>query len=127
MSNYIFTQSETKTKPTTESKYYTILGDHDFIDDENKPRVNEPDSTSILAKTIAGTNKTKYFVKVGTYGKLFNPMGMFSEGKHNNFLSKIGRKEWEFKEVNAKIFDMYINFLSSKNVAWLNNAQRELT
>ncbi len=30
------------------------------------------------------------------------------------------------KEVNAKVFDLYINFLATKNTAWLNNAEREL-
>jgi hypothetical protein len=53
-------------------------------------------------------------------------MGMFSEGKSEKFLSKIGRKEYNFKQVNQEIFDMYLNFLSTKNIAWLNNAEREM-
>jgi hypothetical protein len=52
---------------------------------------------------------------------------MYSEGQNNKFLSKIGREEWQFKEVNEKIFDLYLNFLSTKNIAWLNNAERELS
>ena len=54
-------------------------------------------------------------------------MGMFAEGKANKFVAKLGKKEFEFKEVNYKIFEMYIKFLSTKNIAWLNNAERELT
>ena len=80
----------------------------------------------MLAKCIAKSNTKKYFIKVGTYGKIFNPMGMFSEGKNEKFIAKIGKKEFNFKEVNQKIFDLYLNFLSTKNLAWLNNAEREM-
>ncbi|NDB58966.1 hypothetical protein EB001_10995, partial [bacterium] len=69
----------------------------------------------------------KFFIKIGTYGKVFNPIGMYSEGQNNKFLSKIGRQEWQFKEVNEKTFDLYLNFLSTKNIAWLSNAERELS
>jgi hypothetical protein len=36
-----------------------------------------------------------------------------------------GRPEWEFKETTKQVFDKYINFLKTKNVAWLNNAERD--
>lgn len=106
-----------------EVKHYTILGDHDYIDNDDYPRSEE---SKAMAKSITANNNTRYFVKIGTYGKIFNPIGLHSEGRQDKFLSKIGRKEWEFKEVNPKVFDLYINFLKSRNIAWLNNAQREL-
>ena len=106
-----------------EVKHYTILGDHDYIDNDDHPRSEE---SKAMAKSITANNNTRYFVKIGTYGKIFNPIGLHSEGRQDKFLSKIGRKEWEFKEVNLKVFDLYINFLKSRNIAWLNNAQREL-
>lgn len=106
-----------------EVKNYTILGNHDYIDDDDNPRSEE---SKAMAKSITANNNTRYFVKIGTYGKIFNPIGLHSEGRQDKFLSKIGRKEWEFKEVNPKVFDLYINFLKSRNIAWLNNAQREL-
>ena len=129
MENYIFTKASNNPLPdnmTVEVKTYTILGEHDYIDKQNYPRV-EPESNKALAKTVASGRKTRYFVKIGAYGALFNPMGMFSEGKQNKFLAKIGKNEFEFKEVNSRIFDLYLNFLTSKNTAWLNNAQREMT
>jgi len=107
-------------------EYFTVIGDHDFLDDNGRPRSQE-ENNKVVAKTITTDNKpTRYYIKVGTYGKIYNPIGMFSEGKNNKFLSKIGRKEFEFKEVNQKIFDLYTNFLATKNLAWLNNAEREL-
>jgi hypothetical protein len=105
--------------------FFTIFGDHEFIDSEGRPNC-KTESAKVVAKLITGDSGNKYYIKIGTYGKIFNPIGMFSEGQNNKFLSKIGRKEWQFKEVNQKIFDFYMNFLSSKNIAWLNNAEREM-
>lgn len=107
-------------------EYFTMLGDHDFVDDQDRPRA-KTENNAVVAKTSTVDNHpTRFFIKVGTYGKIFNPIGMYSEGKNAKFLSKIGRKEFEFKEVNQKIFELYTNFLSTKNLAWLNNAEREM-
>lgn len=108
------------------TSYYTIFGQHDFIDSSNRPRV-KTDASNVFAKLIANQSGRKFFIKIGTYGKVFNPIGMYSEGQNNKFLSKIGRQEWQFKEVNEKTFDLYLNFLSTKNIAWLSNAERELS
>jgi hypothetical protein len=105
--------------------YYTVLGSHDFLDDNEAPMLND-DAKNVYAKTVTVSDRTRYFVTIGLHGKLFNPMGMYSEGRREKFLSKIGKTEWNLKEVNPKIFNMYIKFLSTRNIAWLNNAQREL-
>lgn len=112
--------------PTKVYEYYTILGDHDFLDSDGKPRANE-ENNKVVAKTVTTDNKpSRYYIKVGTYGKIYNPIGLYSEGNNTKFLSKIGRKQFEFKEVNNNIFNLYLNFLTTKNIAWLNNAEREL-
>jgi hypothetical protein len=126
--NYLFTldsQKQTQDLSSQDIEYYTMLGDHDFIDDNQRPRAKK-EKSGVVAKQITKNTNKKLYIKIGTYGKIFNPMGMFSEGKNEKFLAKIGRKEFEFKEVNQKVFDMYLNFLSSKNLAWLNNAEREM-
>lgn len=126
--NCIFTQAAKPNEVTTDTsstEYYTILGDHDFIDSDNKPRTKE-ENKKTLAKCVTSDSSKKFYIKTGTYGKIYNPMGMFSEGKSEKFVAKIGRKEYNFKQVNQQIFDMYVNFLSTKNIAWLNNAEREM-
>lgn len=128
INNCIFTQDkdkQAKESESTSTSFYTLLGDHDFIDSNDYPRSNT-DSSKVLAKSVVKNNSEKFYIKVGTYGKIFNPMGMFSEGKNEKFIAKIGKKEFEFKEVNQKIFDLYTKFLSTKNIAWLNNAEREM-
>jgi hypothetical protein len=122
----IFFQNNTK-EPVKEYEYFTLIGDHSFLDDHNRPRVDN-ENIKVVAKTITTDNKpTRYYIKVGTYGKIYNPIGLYTEGQNTKFLSKIGRKQFEFKEVNKYVFDLYTNFLATKNLAWLNNAERELT
>ena len=40
-----------------------------------------------------------------------------------SFLDKVCGDSEKFKEVNFKIFNMYIHFLRTKNISWLNNAE----
>lgn len=105
--------------------YYCIFGEHDFIDEDNNPRMNK-ESSKTLAKYIHGEIGNRYFIKVGTHGRIYNPMGMYSEGNESKFLAKIGKSEWVFKSVNKDIFDKYVHFLRTKNIAWLNNAERDM-
>lgn len=112
-------------KPTRTVESYTVIGDHQYLDDNDHPRINNEDKA--LAKKVSIDGRSpKFYIKVGTYGKIYNPIGLYSEGHSEKFLAKIGRKQFEFKEVNQKIFDMYVSFLTTKNLAWLNNAEREL-
>lgn len=105
---------------------FTMIGFQDDLDNRQRPILSK-DSDRVFAKIVTLDNKSKYYIKTGTYGKIFNPIGLYSEGKESHFLSKIGKKAWNFKEVSPKVFDLYIAFLKTKNLAWLNNAERELS
>lgn len=120
----IFEINPSKDKSTSEYEYYTVIGKQTYIDTNKNPRV--PDQKSALAYTKLSEQDKQYYIKVGLYGKIYNPIGLYSEGKANKFLSKVGKAEYNFTRVNQKVFDMYINFLRTKNIAWLNNAEREL-
>lgn len=102
---------------------YTILGEQSELDPDGFPLTTS--KKNAVAKKVY-KNQTTYFIKIGLNGRIYNPMGMFSEGNHNKFLAKLGKSEWKFTKVNQKVFDMYLNFLKTKNIAWLNNAQREI-
>lgn len=106
---------------------YTILGSHDYIDDNHNPRSSIETESTLAQKITYPSGNIKYFIKIGPYGKIYNPIGMYTEGTANKFLTKFGKKAWDFKSVNQKIFELYINFLRTKNIAWLNNAEREMT
>lgn len=122
---FIFNQKPEVENPADNTKltseYFTILGEHEFLDENNRPRA-KTESKKVLAKK----ENNKFYVKIGAYNRLLNPMGLFSEGNENKFLARFGKNEWVFKDVNANVFDMYVKFLSTKNLAWLNNAEREM-
>lgn len=125
MENDIFKIKKESTDPQYQYTYYTLFGQHDKLDDDGNPVSNEEKSGYAYVKS--SNNTDSYFIKIGLYGKVFNPIGLYSEGKQNKFLSKIGKNEYNFTKVNKKVFDMYVNFLRTKNLAWLNNAERELS
>ena len=102
--------------------YYTAIGGEDYVDDEGNTRQNNEQET-----TFAKSENGKYFIKVGLDNRAYNPIGMFSEGQHSKILPKIGKKEFNFKRVNERVFSLYLSFLRTKNLAWLNNTNRELS
>lgn len=115
------------------SEYFTIRGSQDFLDDDQNPRLKS-DGPTVLAKRIfyyddsseIVKSKTRYQIKVGAYGRIYNPIGMYSEGHSNKFSSKSGKEEWRMKEVNENIFTLYLSFLKTKNIAHLTLAERGL-
>lgn len=111
--------------PSSENKFFTSLGMQEFIDENGYPRVSE-DSDHVYAKCTIHEGETRYFIKSTRYAKLYDPSGMYTEGHHKRFNKMIGANEFRFKRVNPRIFELYTNFLKTKNIAWLNNAEREL-
>jgi hypothetical protein len=115
---------------TTAEKYtyqrYTLFGQQETLDKEGNPITSKERNTYAYTRSSL-KGKANYYIKVGLHGKVYNPMGLYSEGKANKFMSKIGKNEYNFSKVNQRVFDMYLNFLRTKNIAWLNNAERELT
>lgn len=127
MDNSLFKIKNDNTTPTLSYIYYTIFGKHDGLDEYGNPITNDVRRGFAYKRLNSADQSENYFLKIGLYGKIFNPMGLYSEGKENKFLSKIGKSEYNFTKVNQKVFDMYLNFLRTKNIAWLNNAERELS
>ncbi len=106
-------------------KFFTIIDHADFIDEDGNPLVSDQNSNRVYAKKILKEDSTiKYMVKTDTRGKLFNPISIYGQEKTNNFLDKTC-KDSKFTTVNFKVFDMYVKFLSTKNLSWLHNAERE--
>lgn len=124
MNDNIFQINKNKEPENIEYKYFTVLGSHTSLDADKNPISADKKNALAYIKTI--NDDQQYYIKIGTYGKVFNPIGLYSEGRQNRFLAKIGKDEYSFTRVNNKVFDMYLNFLRTKNIAWLNNAEREL-
>lgn len=124
MSNYIYSPGIDKNNFINE--FYTINGMEDFIDNNNNPRLNKETDDNIFAKkTTRSDGSVRYSVRLAKDGKIYNPMSIYGQEVASNFLDRVCRASGKFKDVNYKTFDMYINFLKTKNVAWLHNAERE--
>ena len=115
-----------------DAEVYTFSGEHDMINGEGYPVLDlsyeddifqDPDAYAVK---ITKGQKINYYVKRGKYGKLFNPIGMYSEGRKRQQMRHAGRPEWRLENTTEKIFNYYINFLKTKNLAWLNTAEREV-
>ena len=99
--------------------------------DLNSPEEIEVDSNNCYAKSSEverpdGKHYSKYYVKSSSDGSIFDPWGMFSEGTQGDYSQGRGKMKWTFCEVNEKCFNFYINFLQTRNKAWLTNAEREV-
>jgi len=98
--------------------------DGEIIDD-GYPITNNPEEA--CAKIYDRNNLRKYFIKVDKYNRIFNPYGMYSEHRANNRqILHAGVDELNFRETNKKAFLLYLNFLKTKNLAWLRNAEQEM-
>lgn len=124
--DYIFTPQ--KVLDTTGPKYDEFYGnseDYDYLDASNNPRLNEDSNRTLAKKLIRDDGTYKYLVKTNASKKFYNPLSMYGKSEiGSTFLDKTC-KDFKFKAVSQKIFDSYVNFLRTKNVSWLYNAERE--
>lgn len=103
---------------------YTMVGLESFVDDDELPRTNDNDK--IFAKRVARPNgTTKYLIRLGANGKLFNPVSIYGIEQQKTFLDRICRSDKRFKEVSSKTFEYYTKFLTTKNTTLLYHAERE--
>lgn len=118
------------------SKFYTLIGYENFIDEDGFPRSSIEDS-SVCARAIKNKQGKKFnsdiqyrfYIKTDPNKNIYNPIEIYSSIKDkqsNSFLNKICKAEQVFTEVTPQVFGLYINFLKTKNIRWLNEAQREL-
>lgn len=127
MNDFIF---RPKTNNNTEStnEFYTLKGMEDTTDSDHNCRLNSEVPNKVFAKKLYRDDNThRFYIRVGNNGKLYNPVSIYGEEKTNTFLDRVCKDGVKFREVNQKIFDLYLNFLNTKNIAWFNNAEREIS
>jgi hypothetical protein len=125
MNNFIHEQKKIVTNSKNENEFYSIIGSQDFLDSKNNPRVSSEDDIKVVAKKIyRDDGSIRYSIKYEN-GKFINPISIYGSKVENTFLDRICKSNDKFKEVNLKVFEMYLKFLKTKNTAWLNNVERE--
>lgn len=123
MSKFIHEQKNSNQVQTDE--FYCMIGLEDFVDNNNNPRLKSESDKKVVAKKIHREDgSTRYSIKYDN-GKFVNPISIYGSKQDSTFLDRICKSNDRFKDVNLKVFDMYLRFLRTKNTAWLNNAERE--
>lgn len=88
-----------------------------------------PQDWSCVAKvsTTEPSNLTRFFVRVCTDGPdnglFYNPL-VHPQSDLKRFDAFKGRKRFDFKSVNKESYDLYLDFLQTKNPSLLKNAER---
>tara|TARA_B100000085_G_C18548217_1_gene514770 strand:+ start:176 stop:568 length:393 start_codon:yes stop_codon:yes gene_type:complete len=107
-----------------QQEFFTLSGDEEFTL-QDTPRRHKEDP-QVYAKRIQRKDGTyRLSIRTSSDGKLYNPMSIYGEEKKSTLLDNICKSNDKFRTVNPKAFDLYVQFLSSKNLAYLYNAERE--
>ena len=128
---HVINKEKTKKKAKRTEIVYTITGKQEYLENDQYPCIKldaekAQESPDAFAIKITIGQRTKYYAKRGKYGRLYNPIGMFSEGTASKRLGHAGKFEWKFTEVGKRAFEFYRDFLRTKNIAYLHNAEREV-
>jgi hypothetical protein len=122
-----------------EYKYYTNLGNQDYIDENDYPRLDDGSSNKVYAKcslsrkskhivssTNLGVDKDsyRYYIHINANGEAFDPKAPYQPKA--NFIKKVCKDNGNFKEVNQYIFNKYIQFLKTNNKRWITEINRDL-
>jgi hypothetical protein len=121
-------------------KYYGLLGQEDFIDNESNPRITNEEDARVVAKAIRNKkpkhfNDTnihyRYYIKINPNLEIFNPIEYHSAIKDKKLYSFVNdvcknSERWSFKEVDKSIFNQYVLFLKTKNIQSLREIERQL-
>lgn len=127
MDNFIFSAKKTDTKDKDLSdEFYTISGTSDYLDTEGNPRLNEENQKVCAKKLYRADGSHRFYIRLANNNSVYNPISLYGDEKPNTFLDRVVRSGFKFKEVNEKVFNMYLGFLKTKNAAWLHNAEREM-
>ena len=125
MSEPFIFEPQKKTNTKEKSKFFCTIKNYDFIDEQNNPCLIDESDNRIMAKIKTRDNGShKYLIRLDNMKKIYDPTLDLSENKNNN-LFEVDGADIEFKEVNKNVFDLYLSFLRTMNVAWIRNAERE--
>lgn len=121
----IFKINENKEEPKITEIYYTLYGDHDGTYN-GFPILENDNPDKVHAKEVFTDENNYYFIKVGLDGRLYNPLNIFTGAETFTPKKRQGQQMWKLKKVKREIFFKYIQFLNTRNIAYLKNAEREV-
>lgn len=121
--NFIFNPRHTNKETPTQS-FYCLEEHADYVNENQQPQTSQ-ENEHTLAKMITKEDNKIYQIKIANNNQLFNPFSKFDRERSYSFLDNVVRPANKFIGVNRLVFDYYLKFLSTQNIAWLNKAERE--
>lgn len=106
--------------------FYTMVGTNESRKSTEGNYLLQEENDKTYAKKLIRGSKEFYFVKINRVGHCFDPLGMYEIGSSSATKARTQDKNFQFKQVNEKVFHFYLEFLKSKNNAYLLNAQRSM-
>jgi len=105
------------------SQTFPMLDDIEYDNGNVQPA---EDREEALAKIVYRTDweRERFYIKCGPDAKFFNPIGS-DEGTH--YKRNAGELVNRFKVVNKRAFTLYLQFLRTRNKAFLYEAEREMS
>jgi len=85
-----------------------------------------PRSREVRIKPKPRERVVAYYIKMSTKGELYDPWGIYTEGQNHKYARHAGQSAWKYRRVTELCFKYYLNFLRSRNKAYLLNAEREV-
>lgn len=106
--------------------YYTLKGYEEDLDQDHNP-VQTTENHQTQAKALPKLDGSyRYFIRITGDGKPFNMLSDHLNVRNPTLFKTVGKDQSQYKEVNYKVFSLYLNFLRTKNVSWLHNSEREM-
>ena len=114
------------TQPTkTDVVFFTLSGKEDVVDEDGYPVLTSHKIDLICARLDISGDHRKYQVRRDGNGSFYNPQGLYSDGYMTRTGKRISKPELDFRTVNQSVFQLYLQFLKTKNEAWLRKAERK--
>lgn len=127
--NYIFKPSHIFTNDPQHQdeklELFTIVGHEDYTDENGYPCTRTENQYTYAKKITRTDGSAKYTIRIGADKKLYNPVSPIDKMSNSLFLDRVSRSNTKFRSVNQKTFEWYLQFLTTKNISWLHNAERE--
>jgi hypothetical protein len=121
-------------KSVPESKFYTVSGSEDFLDEQGFPRTNS--ETNAFAKAIKNKPSKhivnsacayRFYIKTDPNNIIVDPVKLYTtEQPKSSFINKVCKNTSGFTEVSESVFNKYIQYLQTHQDQWLVSAQREI-
>jgi hypothetical protein len=107
--------------------FYTLAGKQTAGLDEDGNPLSRTEKNA-YAKRVRDNKNSRYvyFVRSGSNGRLYNPVDLYGTIHEHKFDSARGRPEFRFVRTKKSVFDLYVNFLRTRNPAWVKHAEREI-